>query len=217
MRINTGVISLDKDRDIPSIFDEMMKRMRRSMERGFRGFQFGEEEEFRESIWEPFEEMTKMFEGEVPEDFKEFVVEEDTPKGKVKRYGPFVYGFSYSKKPGEEPEIQEFGNVRPSGRGRITPAPRGEREPLTEIVDLNGKYEITVELPGVKKKEIDLSATEETLRVKTTGERKYQKEVDFESSINPEKVDANFINGILTVEVEKKEKEKKEENKIDIK
>lgn len=207
---------MDRDRDIPSIFDEMMKRMRKRMERGFRGFPFGEEE-FEESMWEPFDDMVKMFEGEVPEDFKDFVVEEDTPTGKVRRFGPFVYGFSYSKKPGEEPEIQEFGNVKPTGRGKISPSPKGEREPLTEVIDLNGKYEVTVEVPGVKKKEIDLSATEETLKIKTTGERKYQKEVNFKDSINPENIDANFRNGILTLEIEKKEKEKKEEKKIEIK
>ncbi|KXB08266.1 hypothetical protein AKJ58_00410 [candidate division MSBL1 archaeon SCGC-AAA385D11] len=195
----------------------MLKRMRRRMERGFRGFPFFEEEEYERSLWEPFENMVKMFEGEIPEDLKDFVKEEETPSGKVRRFGPFVYGFSYSKRPGEEPQIQEFGNIRQAGPGRVVPASGGEREPLTEVVDLNGVYEITVEIPGVEKEEIDLSATEETLSIETTGERKYQKKVSFEEPVDPDKVDANFRNGILTIEVEKKEKEKKEKKKVEVK
>jgi len=39
--------------------------------------------------------------------------------------GPFFYGFSINQRPGEEPEIREFGNIRPeSGRIEI-----GERKP----------------------------------------------------------------------------------------
>lgn len=206
---------MDRDKDIPSIFEEMMRRMRRRMNQGFRYFPFGGKE-FEESVWEPFDNLTKMFEGEVPEDLEDFVVEEDTPTGKVKKFGPFVYGFSYSKKPGEEPEIQEFGNVRPSGEGKISPTPQGAREPLIEVVDLGDKYEVTAEVPGVGKEEIDLTATEEALRIKTTGDRKYEKEISFEDPINPDKVDANFRNGVLTVEVEKKKEEKKEGKEIEI-
>lgn len=203
---------MTKRKRFPSFFDEFFRRMRREMRRGFPTF--GEEEE--EEYWSPFEEMMNQFEEEVPEEFEEFVKEEKTPHGKVRRYGPFVYGFSYSKKPGEEPEIQEFGNIKPTGRGRIKPSPQGEREPLVEVVDLNGKYEVTIEMPGVEKEEIDLSATEEKLRVKTTGERKYQKSITFEEKISPETIDANFRNGILTLEIEKK-KEEEEGKQIEIK
>lgn len=204
---------MTKRRRYPSIFEEMMKRMRKEMERGFSLFGEGpSEEEFKD----PFEEMMKKFE-ESPKDFEEFVKEEETPEGKVRRYGPFVYGFSYTKKPGEEPEFQEFGNIKPSERGEISPMPKGEREPLTEVVDLNGKYEITIEVPGVEKENIDLSATEGTMRIKTSGERKYNKEIRFESQIDPEKVDANFKHGVLTIEVDKKTKEEEEGKKIEIK
>lgn len=206
---------MTRRRRFPSIFEEMLKRMRKEMERGFSWL--GEEEIPEESIWDPFGEMMDWFERESPEDLEKFVTEEETPQGKVRRYGPFVYGFSYTKRSGEEPEIQEFGNVKPSGRGEIRPTPRGEREPLTEVVDLNGRYEITVEVPGVKKDEIDLSATEDTMKVETTGERKYQKTISFEDPIDPDKVDANFRNGILTVEAEKKEKEEKKGKEIEVK
>ena len=209
------VIKIPKRRRIPSIFEEMMKRMRREMERGFRFFE--EEEPEEENFWGPFEDMMKSFSGEVPEEFSEFVTEEETPQGKIRRYGPFVYGFSYSKKPGEEPQIQEFGNLKPGARGEIKPSPKGEREPLTEVVDLNDSYEVTVEVPGVTKEEIKLSATEERLNIETTGERKYTKELSFEDSINPEKIDATFRNGVLTIKADKREKKEEKGKEIDIK
>ncbi|KXB02435.1 hypothetical protein AKJ44_00495 [candidate division MSBL1 archaeon SCGC-AAA261F17] len=184
------------------------------MRRGFR--LFGEEEPFEERIRDPFEDMVRDLEEGAPSEMEEFIREEDTPRGKVRKYGPFVYGFSYSKRPGEEPEIQEFGNVRPSGRGRIRPAPEGGREPLTEVTDLDGKYEIVVELPGVKRGEVDVSATEDGLRVKTTGERKYRKEVELGEPIDPDKVDANFQYGMLTIDAEKREGGGDRGKKIDV-
>ncbi len=205
---------MTRRRRFPSILEEMMKRMRREMEQGFR--LLGEEETEEGDVWNPFEEMMKDFEEKTPEEFEEFVKEEETPQGKVRRYGPFVYGFSYSKKPGEEPEIQEFGNVKPSGRGEIEPSPEGEREPLTEVVELDGIYEVTVEVPGVEKGEIELSATENGLKVRTTGDRRYHKEIDFDEPIDTDEVDATFRNGILTVELEKEEKEEDEGKRIEI-
>lgn len=204
----------DRKKRFPSFLEEMIKRMRREMERGMSYF---EEGPFSESRWDPFESMMERFEKETPEDLKDFVTEEETPQGKVRKFGPFVYGFSYSKKPGEEPEIQEFGNIRPGREGTVEPAPEGKREPLTELVDLNGKFEITVELPGATKDEIDVTTTEETMNIKTTGDRKYQKKISFDEPINPNKVDANFKHGILTIEVDKKEEEEEEGKQIDIK
>lgn len=151
-----------------------------------------------------------------PEKLEDFVTEEETPQGKTKKFGPFVYGFSYSKKPGEEPEFREFGNIRPGGPKGVEPTPGGEREPLTEITDLNGKYEVTVELPGVKKDEIELSATEKTVNVEAKGERKYHKKISFEEPVDPDEVDANFKHGILTVEIDKKRGEEREGKRIEI-
>lgn len=200
-------------RRLPSIFEEIMKRMRREMRRGFPFEQ--EEESAEEDFWNPFERMMERFEEKSPEKWEEFVEEEETPQGKVRRFGPFVYGFSYSKKPGEEPEIREFGNVRPGRKGEIEPTPEGEREPLAEVVDLGDKYEVTFELPGTTKDEIDLSSTEDSMRLETSGDRKYRRTISFDDPVDPEEVDANFRNGILTVEISKKEEEK-EGKKIEV-
>lgn len=201
----------------PSIFDmieEYMERLSEEMRRFPVPFE-------RESLkgrkelgdlgdWfkDPFEEMTRKLEEEIPEEFKAFVKEEETPEGKIKRYGPFIYGFSYTKEPGKEPEIKEFGNIKPSYR-RIEPSPGGEREPLMDVIEQKDSYEVVAELPGVEKEDIKLHTTEDSLGIKTEGDRKFYKEVPFDSPIKSESAKATYKNGVLSVKVTKKEGEKK--------
>ena len=45
----------------------------------------------------PFEEMLARLEEEMPEALTDFVTEEETPEGKARRYGPLIYGLSYTK------------------------------------------------------------------------------------------------------------------------
>ena len=82
----------------PSIFDVF--------EDFTKGFPFGRDVE--EWFKEPFEGMIKRFEESVPSEFEGLVKEERTPSGTIRRYGPFVYGFSYTAEPGKEPVFQEF-------------------------------------------------------------------------------------------------------------
>lgn len=203
------VINVSERKRRPSIFEEMIKRMQREIERTFRPF---EDRRCLNDEFDPFEEMMKGFD-EAPE---RFTSEEEKSSGKVRRYGPFVYGFSYSKRPGEEPEIQEFGNIKSDRKGEIEPMPRGEREPLTDITDMGDRYEITVEIPGVNKGEIDISATEDSLNIKTTGERKFRKELNFKDSVDPDGIEANFKHGVLYMDIDKKEHKEKEGKKIDV-
>ena len=195
----------------PSIFDLMERYMERMFEE-MRGLPLPFEEEFRrrrrESLdiedWfkDPFEDLMERLEEELPEEFRNFVTEEETPRGKVRRYGPFIYGFTFTKEPGKEPEIKEFGNIRPSFR-RIEPFP--EREPLVDLVEQKDSYEVVAELPGVEKKDIKLHATENSLEIRTENERKYYKEVNFDVPVDPESAKATYKNGVLSVKIKKKE------------
>ena len=100
------------DKRYPSIFD--------IFESFSKGFPFEKKEKFEEDWFkEPFEDMIKRFEESMPAEFKTFVREEETPGGVSRRYGPFVYGFSYTAEPGKEPVFSEFGNIKPSHRGKI--------------------------------------------------------------------------------------------------
>ena len=192
-------------RKYPSIFD--------IFESFSRGFPF-EKKEILGKDWfrEPFEDMIKRFEESMPPEFEDLVREERTPSGVVRRYGPFVYGFSYTAEPGKEPIFREFGNIRPSHRGI---EPSMGREPLVDVMEEKEKYKIFMELPGVDKEKVKLDVTENSVQVKTEDDKKFYKTIDLESSVDSDSAKASYKNGILTLELDKKEKRKGKEIKID--
>lgn len=193
------------DKRYPSIFD--------IFENFTKGLPF-ERREKSEEDWfkEPFEEMIKRFEASMPEEFSEFVREEKTPTGVARRYGPFVYGFTYTAQPGKEPVFQEFGNIRPSHRGI---EPSGGREPLVDVMDEKDRYKIYAELPGVDKEKIKLDVADDSVEIKTNDEKKFYKMISLESSVDPDSARASYNNGVLTIELNKKEMRKGKEVKIE--
>ena len=80
----------------PSVFD--------MFENFARGFPFGKEQ--GEWFRSPFDDLIKKFEEKTPEGYENLVTEEETPLGLIRRYGPFVYGFSYTAEPGKEPTFR---------------------------------------------------------------------------------------------------------------
>ncbi len=185
----------------PSIFD--------IFENFFGGFPSSREEESGEDWFrEPFDEMIQRFEESMPSESDEST-EENTPSETTRRYGPFVYGFSYTAEPGKEPVFQEFGNIRPSDRGI---EPSDEREPLVDVMDEKDKYKIFVELPGVDKEKVKLNAADSCVQIRTEDEKKFHKKINLDSEIDPDSAKASYKNGVLTVEVNKKEIKGKEIN-----
>jgi len=193
------------DKRYPSIFD--------IFESFAKGFPFERKEKFEESMFkEPFEEMIKRFEESMLTEFKSFVREEVTPSGISRRYGPFVYGFSYTAEPGKEPIFREFGNIKPSYRG-IEPA-QG-REPLVDVMSEKDKYRIFVELPGVDKDKVKLDVAEDSVEIKTDDEKKFYKMIYLDSPVDSDSARASYKNGVLTLELDKKEKRRGKEVKIE--
>lgn len=186
----------------PSIFD--------AFENLSKGFPFGKDIE--DWFQEPFEEMIKRFEESEPLESKELVKEEKTPSGVVRRYGPFVYGFSYTAEPGKEPVFQEFGNIKPSYRGI---EPSLGREPLVDVMDEKDRFKIFVELPGVDKEKVKLDVAEDSVEVKTEDEKKFYKMINLDSAVDPDSSKASYKNGVLTLELEKKGKRTGKEIKIE--
>jgi HSP20 family protein len=161
---------------------------------------------------EPFESMIQRFEESMPSEFNELVREEKTPSGVSRRYGPFVYGFSYTAEPGKEPVFREFGNIKPSYRGI---EPSEGREPLVDVMSEKDKYKIFAELPGVEKDQVKLDVADDSVQIKTDDEKKFYKMIYLDSPVDPESAKASYKNGILTLELDKKEKRIGKEVKID--
>lgn len=195
------------DRKRPSIFD--------IFEDFSRGSSFGRGGSEDDRIRDPFERMIRRFEEEMeemPDEYRGLVTEERTPEGVTRRYGPFVYGFSCTAQPGEEPVFREFGNIRPSPRGI---EPSEGREPLVDVMDDQDKYRVFVELPGVEKDKIKLDVTDERVHIKTVDEKKFSKGIDLDSPVDPDSAKASYKNGVLTLELMKKEAQKGKEVNID--
>ena len=193
------------DKKYPSIFD--------IFESFTKGFPFERKERFEDDWFkEPFESMIQRFEESMPSEFNELVREEKTPSGVSRRYGPFVYGFSYTAEPGKEPIFQEFGNIKPSHRGI---EPSEGREPLVDVMSEKDKFKVFVELPGVEKEKVKLDVADDRVEIKTDDEKKFYKMIYLDSTIDPDSAKASYKNGILTLELDKKEKRKGKEVKID--
>lgn len=106
--------------------------------------------------------------------------------------------------------------------------------PSVDVKESNGTISVTADLPGMEAKDLDISVAGNTLVLK--GERKsdheekgtdyyscersygaFQRTLELPGEINPEKVQATFKNGVLSVSLAKSESSKNNARKIPIK
>ncbi len=102
-----------------------------------------------------------------------------------------------------------------------TPEIRAWSPPM-EIYEDNDSYTVRLELPGVNKDDINVSATEDTVTI--SGERKapeqtqeqsyslcercygsFERTITFPAAVNSDNIEANFDNGILELKIPKSE------------
>jgi HSP20 family protein len=109
------------------------------------------------------------------------------------------------------------------------------RTPLSNIKEKDGAFEITAELPGLDKKDIELTIHDNTLEIKGDYEeeekeeeegelvrREYRSSSYYRAFSLPENIDADAIDaelekGVLKITVPKTELPEEEKKKIDIK
>lgn len=103
------------------------------------------------------------------------------------------------------PHVEEFGNFRGLGLTGEKPTLPGGREPLVDVIESEDKIAVTVELPGIDKKDIELTTTEDTMTIKVdTPARKYYKEIELPAPVENEKAKASYQNGVLDIVFPKK-------------
>jgi HSP20 family protein len=114
---------------------------------------------------------------------------------------PFVYGFSVTQRPGEEPEIREFGNIpmfeqTQTGEKRYLDI----RRPLIDVLESEEAVHVIAEIPGIEKENIKLNATDLILDIETLdGNPKYSERVELPVKVDPQSAKATYKNGILEV------------------
>lgn len=155
-------------------------------------------------IMKDFLKQTKDF-----SDFRKFTPEElikslGKYRDKFNLQGPFLYGINLSVGPDGKPKISKFGNIQPKmGKREIV---KNFREPLTEVMEEGDFVIIVVEMPGINKNDIELKATEHSLTISAESDinnRKYRKNINLKSTIDPDYAKARYKNGILEIKLNK--------------
>ena len=126
---------------------------------------------------------------------------------------PQVYGFSMQVGPDGVPHFERFGNLIPLGKESDV------REPFTTsfMDEKNKQFNITAEMRGIKKEEIELNATEEEVIIKANNDaRKYYKFLKTPCPVDPESAAAKYNNGILEVTFSFKDMKKQDGKSIKI-
>jgi HSP20 family protein len=168
-------------------------------------------DEMRRDMETEVQDMFKTMETRAP---KDLIREYETPGGgKVREYGPFVYGYSMTVGPDGKPRVREFGNVKSPLRGRglsRTPEISSEREPLADVTITDKEVKVVVEMPGVTKSNIKISAYNNSVEVQTTdgAERKYHEVIDLPEEADIETARSTYNNGILEIIFKKKDQTK---------
>jgi len=143
--------------------------------------------------------------GDFDEMFNEMLREFERMEPGEHEGGPFFYGFSINQRPGEEPEVREFGNIRPEG-GHIE---IGERRPLVDVFDNDNTVQVVAEMPGIDKEDVELSAESRELEIKAThGDRKYHEFVELPCDVDVDSAKASYKNGVLDITLKKVESKK---------
>ncbi|WP_297458139.1 Hsp20/alpha crystallin family protein [Thermococcus sp.] len=108
------------------------------------------------------------------------------------------------------------------------------REPFVDIFDRGDKFVITVELPGVRKEDIKLRVTEDTVYIEAQIKREkeleeegairieryysgYRRVIRLPEEVIPEKAKARYKNGVLEIELPKKSPRKESEEGFQVK
>mgnify|MGYP002760763938 FL=1 len=93
---------------------------------------------------------------------------------------------------------------------------RGYESPTVDLVERDDEFVLAIDLPGFEREDLEVKTTDRTLRVQAEKEATFDEERDrfvrherrqqsidrsirLPSQVNPEKVDAEMRNGVLTV------------------
>jgi HSP20 family protein len=124
---------------------------------------------------------------------------------------PIVAGVAMGLTPEGKPSVQFFGDKLEGREGYRTPI-------YEQLVDeKEGTLRLVIEMPGVEKEAIDISAQEEkvVIHTKQTG-RKYDVEIPLTNEIDPESGRATYSNGVLDTVFQLRQKTNKGYRRVSI-
>jgi len=140
-------------------------------------------EDFGPEIFDNIEEIIKDF----MEDFGESI--------------PFVYGFSIVHRPGEEPEIREFGNFQEAEDNPYEEIDFSveEKKSLIDVFEAEETVHVLGDFSEVRKEDLKLSASAQSLEIKVLEPEEYSETVELPTRVEPGSAKASYRNGVLEV------------------
>jgi len=119
---------------------------------------------------------------------------------------PYFYGYQVSVGPDGKPHVREFGNIKPTAKGLVSPSEI--RQPLVDTgIDEKGNLlTITAEMPGVTKQDVKVSLSEEQGSIHAEkGDKKYHTDIPVNVALDDKSAKATYANGILELKIKLKE------------
>ena len=124
--------------------------------------------------------------------------------------------------------------ITPLGRAFEFDASRRLSAPAVDLVEREKEYVVTAELPGLDEKALEVKLSGDVLSIsgQKDEERKeerenyrlaerrfgsFQRSLRLPQDVDPEKIDARFTNGVLTLTLPKREEALKKQKKIEVK
>ena len=126
---------------------------------------------------------------------------------------PIMYGVSMRVGPDGQPHIQEFGNVNRPVPAQEKRAP--SREPLTDVIEENDSVRVIIELPGVQKDDVNVSAADVWLDVSVdTENRKFSKRIELPCAVRSEGAISSYKNGVLEIRLDREPPKRRKKRTI---
>jgi HSP20 family protein len=120
---------------------------------------------------------------------------------------PLIFGISMRVRPDGESLVQEFSNA---GQTELSDAELPVREPLTDIREDASKVTVIMELPGVNKEDIKVTAEDRYLDLEVDSPvKRYTKHLELPCNVIPDSAKANYKNGVLEVVMRRRASKKR--------
>lgn len=162
-----------------------------------------------------FDDIGKVINNAIRDVFEQFGLDQDSfmkdlfnPDNRTRRGRGFpnAWGFALKRDPRGKIKFHQFGNP-PFQIKKCAHIPEGVRPTYYDVIDNEKDYRIIVELPGIKKEDIDLQIAEQEISVKSISDNKHRQfaaKISLNSSVIAKSAQAKFNNGVLEITIPKK-------------
>jgi HSP20 family protein len=147
-----------------------------------------------------FERMIRQIERMIRNSIRE------SSRNKNRNDDSFVHGFNVKIDSEGNARIKEF-NGYPGHNKKY----KTEREPVVDVIEDKNDVSVTIEIPGVKKEDVDLNVVDNIFEIKLSNPlNRFHKKIALPCKVKPETTEAVFNNGLLDVVIKKENIDDKE-------